>query len=86
MAHHTHVQILPPNYISLHVAYYHLMRKIALAYLHPEAQLQDGLHQTLRSYSEKDMDQIDKFCFFLFFGSADFCERDRHDINKPLSE
>jgi hypothetical protein len=64
VAYDKHVQIFPPNQISLHAAYY-LMRKIALAYLHPEAQLQDALCQALRSYSKEDLNRIDRFCEFL---------------------
>jgi hypothetical protein len=74
-----------PDHISLHAAYY-LMRKIALAYLHPEAQLQDGFCKTLRSYSKEDVSRIDMFCLFLTDGNADLPERQTHDIDKPLSE
>jgi hypothetical protein len=84
-AHNKHVQIFPPNYISLHSAYY-LMRKMALAYLHPKAQLQDALCKTLRSYSKEDVSRIDMFYLFLTDGNADLPERQTHDIDKPLSE
>ena len=64
IAHNKHMQIFPPDQISLHAAYY-LMREIALAYLHPGAQLQDALCQTLRSYSKEDLNRIGRFCEFL---------------------
>jgi len=80
-----YVLTFAPDHISLHAAYY-LMRKIALAYLHPEAQLQDALCKTLRSYSKEDVSRIDMFCLFLTDGNADLPERQTHDIDKPLSE
>jgi hypothetical protein len=77
--------ISPPEYTSLHVVWYYLMRKIALAYQYPDAQLQDVLCQTLRSYSEREGDRIGFFCMFLTWPESDFPEREKHDIGEILA-
>jgi hypothetical protein len=79
--------LLAPNRLfSPHAAYY-LMRKIALAYSYPEAQLQDTLYSTLRGkYSEADAEALDQFCSFLCDTPDDSGERGRHGIDKPRSE
>jgi hypothetical protein len=79
--------ILAPNRLfSPHAAYY-LMRKIALAYSYPEAQLQDALYSTLRgNYSEADAEALDQFCSFLCDTPDDSGERGKHGIEKPRSE
>jgi hypothetical protein len=72
------MKTLSPSHKSLHAAYY-LMRKIVVAYEWPEAQLQNSLRATLRSYSEEEAGRLDEFYNFLMRTGAD-------GVGKPFPE
>jgi hypothetical protein len=73
-----------PHYISLHAVYY-LMRKIALAYAYPKAQLQPALYSTLCTYSETDEERLEMLYLYLC-DEASERERGKHGIEKPSSD
>lgn len=72
------MQTFSTSHKSLHAAYY-LMRKIVVAYEWPEAQLQNSLCSTLRSYSEEEAGHLDEFHNFLVSTGAD-------GVGRPLPE
>jgi hypothetical protein len=72
------MQTFSHSHKSLHAAYY-LMRKIVVAYEWPEAQLQNSLCTTLRSYNEEDAGRLDEFYNFLMRTGAD-------GISRPFPE
>jgi hypothetical protein len=76
--------IFSPDHVSLHAAYY-LLRKIALAYMYPEAQLQNALYSTLRTYSEAYEERLEMLQLYLCV-DAHKRERRKHGIDKPISD